>query len=330
MAEDKDLKNLETVEDETLAEQKARERKNMEEMTDLQATQTGESVALNADNKAPYANMGEILNDVQSKIDAAKQKDETDLRRENAYRYISGLGDTLSGVANLVGTTHGASNQNQTYNSHAVVQKAEEARKARKIEMDDLNTRLDEMKARQNELKTSGSLAEAQLKAQHDRERMALKNQQDADAREAEYKRRMLAVDEMNAQAAKVRAEAYEYGQENPRSRTTTPKPEHSFELPGGEILDIPNHRWTDTAITSVYDIVPNNLKTKRARMVRDAAGRDVEQTDASGKTVYHTPTKQEMLNDIIRAAKVDENVANALRRYAKASTSGANDPEFE
>lgn len=207
MAEEKDLKNLETVEDETLAEQKARERKNMEEMTDLQATQTGESVALNAYNKAQYANMGEILNDVQSKIDAAKQKDETALRRENAYRYISGLGDTLSGVANLVGTTQGASNQNQTYNSHAVVQKAEEARKARKIEMDDLNTRLDEMKARQNELKTSGSLAEAQLKAQHDRERMALKNQQDADAREAEYKRRMLAVDEMNARTSRMNAE---------------------------------------------------------------------------------------------------------------------------
>jgi Flp pilus assembly protein TadD len=64
--------------------------------------------------------------------------------------------------------------------------------------------------------------------------------------------------------------------------------------------------------------------------LVKDAAGRNVEQTDASGNTVYHTPTKQEMLNDIIRTAKVDENVANALRRYAKAATSGANDPEFE
>lgn len=312
------------------AQKAARDAANAEEAAALQALQAKELEGLQQYNAAQYSNLGQIVGDIQSKIDIAKAKDETAQKRENAYRYISGLGDTLSSLANLVGVANKASNQQQTYNSNAVVQKAEEARKARKIEMDDLSKRADEMQARLRDMKAAGSLNEAQMGVRHQKEQMTLKSQQEERAREAAYKERMLKVDEMNAQSAKIRAEAYEYGQENPKPKATTPKPEHSFELPGGEILDIPNHRWTDTAITSVYDVIPNELKTKRARLVKDAAGRDVEQTDASGNTVYHTPTKQEMLNDIIRAAKVDENVANALRRYAKAATSGANDPEFE
>lgn len=304
--------------------------KDAEETAALQALQAKELEGLQQYNAAQYSNLGQIVGDIQNKIDIAKVKDETAQRRENAYRHISGLGDTISSLANLVGVANGAANQQQAYNSSAVVQKAEEARKARKIELDDLSNRLDEMTARQRELKSAGSLQEAQMGVQHQKEQMALKSQQEEKAREAAYKERMLKVDEMNAKSAQTRAEAYEYGQENPKPKTQTPKDVHSFELPGGEIIDIPDHRWTDTAITSVYDIIPDEMKTRRARLVKDAAGRDVEQVDSSGNTVYHTATKQEMLNDIIRAAKVDENVANALRRYIKAATSGANDPEFE
>ena len=327
---DKTQQAIADAEAEAAAKKAARDAANAEETAALQALQAKELEGLQQHNAAQYSNLGQIVGDIQSKIDVAKAKDETAQKRENAFRYISGLGDTLSSLANLVGVANKASNQQQTYNSNAVVQKAEEARKARKIEMDDLSKRADEMQARLREMKAAGSLSEAQMGVQHQKEQMALKSQQEERAREAAYKERMLKVDEMNAQSAKVRAEAYEYGQENPKPKTTTPKPVHSFELPGGEILDIPNHRWTDTAITSVYDAIPNELKTKRARLVKDGAGRDVEQTDASGNIVYHTPTKQEMLNDIIRAAKVDEKVAEALKRYAKGATSGANDPEFE
>ena len=330
MAENKEKDKTQQAIEDAEAREAARIAANQEDEAALLATQKAELEGLQQHNAAQYSNLGQIVGDIQSKIDVAKTKDETSQKRENAYRYISGLGDTLSSLANLVGVANNAANQQQTYNSNAVVQKAEEARKARKIELDDLSNRLGEMQARLRDMKAAGSLNEAQMGVQHQKELMTLKSQQEERAREAAYKERMLKVDEMNAQSAKIRAEAYEYGQENPKPKATTPKPEHSFELPGGEILDIPNHRWTDTAITSVYDAIPNELKTKRARLVKDAAGRDVEQTDASGNTVYHTPTKQEMLNDIIRAAKVDENVANALRRYAKAATSGANDPEFE
>ena len=248
---------------------------NAEEEAALKAQQEAELAGLQAHNSAQYNNLGQIVGDIQRQADVAKGNDEAARRREESYRYISGLGDTLSSFANLMGVAKGAANQQQTYNSNAVALKAEEARKARKLEMDDLGKRLDELTARQRELKAAGSLAEAQMGVRHQKEQMALKNEQAARAREAEYKERMLKVDEMNAQSAKIRAEAYEYGQENPKptkTSNTTPKPEHTFEIVGGGSVTIPQHKWTDTAITSVYDIIPDEMRTKRARMVRESS----------------------------------------------------------
>lgn len=158
---------------------------NQAERDALVASQAAEAAALGAYNQAQYNNQGEIISAAEAKMNEAKQKDETARRRENAFRYISGLGDTLSSVANLVGTAHGAANQQQTYNSHAVVQKAEAARKARKLEMDDLSKRLDEMKARQRDLQAAGSLKEAELKARQDKETAALAASQRKAADEA-------------------------------------------------------------------------------------------------------------------------------------------------
>ena len=130
------------------------------------------------------------------------EQDKNYQKRENAYRYISGLGDTLSGIANLVGTANGASNQTQTYNSHAVVQKAEQARKERKLEMDQLDARLDEMKARGRELRSAKDLKTAELNAQQAREtrELALKEQQLAreDAARAWTQSRQEKIDAQN------------------------------------------------------------------------------------------------------------------------------------
>lgn len=155
------------------ADEKAREA--------LLAAQKGEAEALRAYNQETWKNLGEIISKAETMQKEAKANDETARRRENAMRYISGLGDTLSSLANLVSTAHGASNQTQTYNSHAVVQKAEEARKARKLEIDDLSKRLDEMIARQRELKASGNLKEAEIAARQAKELAA----QEAAARKA-------------------------------------------------------------------------------------------------------------------------------------------------
>lgn len=157
----------------TAADEKAREA--------LLSAQKGEAEALRTYNQETWNNLGEITSKIETMQKEAEANDETARRRENAMRYISGLGDTLSSVANLIGVAKGASNQNQTYNSHAVVQKAEEARKARKLEIDDLSKRLDEMLARQRELKAAGSLKEAEIAARQAKELAA----QEAAARKA-------------------------------------------------------------------------------------------------------------------------------------------------
>ena len=151
-----------------------------QEQAELQQVQQDELNALKAKGNAEWTDLNQIYEAAVAKRKEAEAKDETALKRENAYRYISGLGDTISSLANLVGTAHGAANQKQTYNSHAVVQKAEEARKARKLEMDDLSKRADEMQARLNELKTANSFAEAQMGIKHQKEQMNLKAQQEA------------------------------------------------------------------------------------------------------------------------------------------------------
>lgn len=187
MAENKEKDKTQQAIADAEAREAARIAANQEEEAALLATQQAELEGLQQHNAAQYSNLGQIVGDIQSKIDVAKTKDETSQKRENAYRYISGLGDTLSSLANLVGVANNASNQQQTYNSNAVVQKAEEARKARKIELDDLSNRLDEMRARERDLKAAGTLADAQLKAKQGREQLTLKQQQDALARETQW-----------------------------------------------------------------------------------------------------------------------------------------------
>lgn len=157
-----------------------REALNEAEQDAQAAIHTQELEGLQGYNTALYQNQGQILQDIEGRLSAAKHQDEEAQRRERAFRYISGLGDTLASLANLVGTAHSASNQNQTYNSHAVVQKAEAARKARKLEMDDLSKRQSEMMARLREMQAASSLAEVQMKAKQARDTMALTGRQAA------------------------------------------------------------------------------------------------------------------------------------------------------
>lgn len=170
----------------------------------LAQSQQEESAALGAYNQAQYNDVGDIISEIEAKQAEAKQQDAVAQKRSNAFRYISGLSDTLSGIANLVGTSFGAANQKQTYNGNIVAEKAEQARKERKIELDQISGRLDEMRARQREMKSAGSLAEAQLKAKQGREQLALKQQQDALARETKWNERQQAWKEEEAARAQA------------------------------------------------------------------------------------------------------------------------------
>ena len=293
-----------------------RESLDQSERDALVASQAAETAALGAYNQAQYKNQGEIISAAEAKINEAKQMDETARRRENAFRYISGLGDTLSGVANLVGTAHGAANQQQTYNSHAVVQKAEAARKARKLEMDDLSKRLDEMKARQRDLQAAGSLKEAELKVKQDKETAALAASQRKAADEAKYKERQMQVDEQNAKAAMIRAEAYEYGKENPTPKTTKPRVVKVMGADG---------KMKDLDVAKFKNFDADYQKALDAAIADGSSGLSNDEIEAYQKAV--------------KLAKADS--GNALKEFLRTHTyrqsvidrmsgTGANNPKYQ
>ena len=176
-------------------------------IAEMEQTHADELAALQQVNEQRYKDIGDIVAEAEANLGTMKVQDEEAQKRSEKFRYIAGLGDTLSGLANVVGTSFGAQNQQQTYNGGYVAEKAEQSRKERKLEMDKISSRLDEMRAREKDLRTAGSLAEAELKAKQAREIAAERIRVDALEREAKYKERMLAVDEKNAETARINAE---------------------------------------------------------------------------------------------------------------------------
>lgn len=310
---------------EALREEAIRESNDALATKALEQTHADEASALADNNQSQYDNLGQIIGDIQGKIDAAKKKDEAAVKRENAYRYISGLGDTLSSVANLVGTAHGASNQQQTYNSHAVVQKAEQARKERKLEMDDLNKRLEEMSARQRDLKAAGSLAEAQLKAKQDRERFQLATQQRKDAeaarRYADTQRHTAArearADWQADRAFKAQQEQWNksYSLQLQKFNKDQEGKNYNFTFSDGSI-DIPKEKINDVNIERIFQMLPAEVRDQ----IKGEAYTEYE-TDEYGTSVRKTGHKAPSLSQKLAAigASADENPAikDELRRLA-------------
>ena len=317
---------------EALREEAIRESNDALATKALEQTHADEASALADNNQSQYDNLGQIIGDIQGKIDAAKKKDEAAVKRENAYRYISGLGDTLSSVANLVGTAHGASNQQQTYNSHAVVQKAEEARKARKLEMDDLNKRLEEMTARQRELKAAGSLAEAQLKAKQDRERFQLQTQQ---RKEAESARRY-ADTQKHAAAREARAdwqadrafnaqqEQIKQAQENwqktynmqyAKFKDEQNSRNYNFTLADGSI-DIPKDKLNEVNVERIFQMLPDEIKNNiKGEQYTEIVPADDPTMEPTRKTSYKAPSLAQKLAAIGAYADSNEAIRNELKR---------------
>ncbi len=332
---DPELKALQDAERERVAAEAAaakaeREAADAAEMSALEKSQAAQATALGKYNQAQYENIGQIVGDIQGKVDAASVKDEAARKRENAFRYISGLGDTLSSFANLVGVANGAANQQQTYNSHAVVQKAEEARKARKLEMDDLSKRLDEMKTRQRELKAAGSLKEAELAAASAKEKAALERTQRT-AAEAEKKFYATKGDQavqtatsqfntnraFNAQQAQVK-QAQENWQKTYNMQYAKFKDEqnaknYNFTFADGSI-DIPKDKLNDVNVERIFQMLPEEIKNSVK-----GEQTTIYETDEFGNSVRKTgnkaPTLAQKLAAIGAYADKEENIRNELKR---------------
>lgn len=344
MAKKKETKPLLDVNVDAIREETKREMDDINELNTLKEAQKDEASALADSNEAQYSNLGQIIGNIQSKIDAAHVEDEATKKRENAYRYITGLGDTLSSLANLVGVANKASNQKQTYNSHAVVQKAEEARKARKLELDDLNKQADEMQARLREMKAAGSLNEAKMSAQHRKEEMQLKALQEKERlaekkrldeifREDKKRKEDIAIQdrrrEEDKEFQKQQAEDTRKfnASENAKNRANQKAMNDAdnasaerryktsggsgaskgeeFNLGNGEFVSVPKDRMNEYNITELYDMVPESIKETAGRPKMDAYGEVIG---------YYPPTQKEMLQAINRAAQNDPKIKDAIR----------------
>lgn len=123
----------------------------------------------------------EFLGQVIQKQRELGIKSEEQEKKANAFRYIAGIGDAISGVANLVGTAHGAVNQQQEYNAPGVMAKAEEMRKERKLEMEQLNARLDELRAQKAVLEGTRDLKLGELEGKKASELLGLELQKGRD-----------------------------------------------------------------------------------------------------------------------------------------------------
>lgn len=130
---------------------------------------------------AQMGGYADFLDEVTREKIALGAQDEKAQKRAEAFRYIAGIGDTISSVANLVGTAHGAANQPQYYNAPEVIQKAEAARRERKLEADKLNERMDELKAQMAAIRSTKDLKLGELEGKKASELLGLELQKGRD-----------------------------------------------------------------------------------------------------------------------------------------------------
>lgn len=283
------------------------EEAHKQEMSDLQAV-----------NKQKYADIGDILGEAEQKLGELKVQDEDAQRRSEKYRYISGIGDALSGLANLAGTAHGASNQQQTYNSNMIAQKAEQSRKERKVEMDTLSTRLDEMRARAKDIKSAGSLAEAELRSKHSRERLERRIADDKLAREKLLQDREYALKQYEAETARIKAEkdARKSGNKNPKMASFVDREGNPISIDITGIANEANERRRAVEAAIAADI-------KAVAEGRDPANFTKEQIEKyENWKQYDEDKAEQFIKDNLNHAAVGEHFQNILKNRVTAVTS--------
>lgn len=260
--------------------------------------------------------MGKILEEAETLRAEKQQLDETAQKRANAYRYITGIGDAISGIANLVGTAHGAANQEQHYNAPAVIQMAEASRKERKLEMEQLNERLRELKAQKGALAATKEMKLGEQRAKHAAEKAALELQM-AEDELGLAKTAISAASRENVANIKGQYQMETQEEKNKgkgTGRSGQPQTQNQFDFGNGEGAVIPKHKWTKAAIAEVYSLIPEEERTRRVR--KNQYG--IDEKDADGNPVYYTPSEAEMTADIVAAAKKNPEVQAKLKALEK------------
>jgi hypothetical protein len=274
--------------------------------------------AVNKSYGAQETAMGSLINEAAILRGEKQKLDEKALKREKAYRYIAGLGDAISGVANLVGTAHGAANQTQYYNAPEVVQKAETSRKERKLEMDKLKERLDELSAQKTALRSAKELKLGELSGKKASE-LATAELQRVKGMGDIYKTN--ADNKTKAFTAMVNASARTEAAKTKKSSAAKPGEQYTFYDADGKPTTIPGHKWNKEAALKAYSLIPNERRTKRQKY--DRYGDPI-------KDAYQNPSMTDILYDIAVESETNPELQAYLKALASGTSLGANDPKWK
>ena len=274
--------------------------------------------ALDKSYGAQETAMGSLINEAAILRGEKQKLDEKALKREKAYRYIAGLGDAISGVANLVGTAHGAANQTQYYNAPEVVQKAEASRKERKLEMDKLKERLDELSAQKTALRSAKELKLGELSGKKASE-LATAELQRVKGMGDIYKTN--ADNQTKAFTAMVNASARTEAAKTKKTSAAKPGEQYTFYDADGKPTTIPGHKWNKEAALKAYSLIPEEDRTKRQKY------------DNYGDAIagaYEKPSMQDILYDIAVHSATNPELQKYLQALASGTSLGANDPRWK
>jgi hypothetical protein len=99
--------------------------------------------------------LGSALEKAEKERERLNEKDEAARKRDKSYALISGIGDAMSGMANLYYTTKGAPSQTQGQALPEYMKGAEELRKERKLDMKTIEERRKELETQKRALQRS-------------------------------------------------------------------------------------------------------------------------------------------------------------------------------
>lgn len=305
------------------------------QMRDLENAQNMQMQGEKGAADAQIKSVADLLTVAERERRASKAYDAQAQKRENALRYIAGVGDAISGVANLVGTAHGAAHQQQTYNAPGLMSKIESSRAQRTKKMEDLNKRIDELRQRETELKSAKSLREAQLKATHAKEQLALKQQQEATAREEAWKKKQYEQQQEQFQFRKTQQEQ-ENEYRKSQSETAKQQWQKQYELQvkkfneeqkdnyynitlNSESLDLPKEKLNEANIERIFQMLPPEIResVKGEEYTKYESDPEFPGSEPIKTTGYHAPTAKQKLAAISAYADSDIKVKNELRRLA-------------
>lgn len=125
-----------------------------------------------------------ILNGLEARAAEARQKNEAYQKGARSRAVISGIGEAVSSLANLVGVGNWASNQKPSNVTSSIVRDAERARMDYERKIDNINDRLDRLRDNESEMRLAMRLGLSKYDAERRAEQAAVDAAAAAAARE--------------------------------------------------------------------------------------------------------------------------------------------------